>query len=187
MDVAAHEILLESPLFKDHVIPRKAEELAYRLSKCLSILFADNEDVNVSGDSPFGCFSTWGEEENCWNLRKDKLIEIFKDAMEVKLEAMKSTYEFEVVFYPPHTFFDPKQMTAERMSGASWGMMAFPRQNCEVKLCLLPALYVLKEEHTEVLYKNFTRRNSTERKEAERLSEALVIIEELESLTERAG
>jgi hypothetical protein len=67
-------------------------------------------------------------------------------------------------------------MTPETMQGSVMNAAGCSGQHLEVKLCLLPSLYVLKHDCTQVMYRNFVQRDSAERQESERLTEPVVII-----------
>jgi hypothetical protein len=177
LDAAAHYSLLEKPLFKDHIIPRRAEELAHRLSKVLSSLFVDNEDIILNVTSSYGSFSTWGEDEEHWKSRREKLVGIFRNAITIKQVSMISTHKFAAVFQPPHTPFKEDKMKAETISGAPLQRTPPVARNLEVKICLLPSLHALKQGCTQVLYNNFIQQNPTEGEEWEQLTEAIVVVE----------
>lgn len=179
LDFAAHYSLFSGTLFQEYIIPKKAEELANRLSRTLSPFFAaencEQKELGLSFQISSDYFNTWGSEESIWTARRDKLLHIFKDALKIKYEFVTSSYQFEVALYQPQTPFDSDQMTPETMEGSSI-RTDLSGQDLEVKLCLLPAIYALRYDPTEVMYNNFVNRDLSERRKSEQLTEAVVVI-----------
>jgi hypothetical protein len=172
---------LNGALFQEHIIPQTAEALAHRLSKTLSSFFVEEKGKERVQDQPgqshsLDSFSTWGVDEQIWTSRRQKLIELFKIALRVKCQLIASSDQFETVFYPPQTPFESDSMIPETMQGSVIKTADLALQKVGVKLCLLPSLYVLKHNYTQVMQKNFVQRVSSERQESERLTEALVVV-----------
>ncbi|KAI9933209.1 hypothetical protein MW887_007681 [Aspergillus wentii] len=183
LDFAAHQSLLNGALFQDHVLPRRAERLACRLSKVLCPLFTDEkgkvrDQMVACGTPSIDLFATWGADEKTWKATRDKIIQIFHRALNIKCQFVTRSYRFEAVLHPPQTRFEPEQMKAETIQGgvlqADGSSM---QQNLEVRLCLLPALYALRHDSTQVVYRNFVQRDAHERRDSEQLTKAVVAVE----------
>jgi hypothetical protein len=182
LDFAAHQSLFKGPLFQDNILPRQAESLACRLSKLLSRLFRNDESVAVHSAGSYGVpsadrFYTWGVGERIWISTRDKMIKIFQLALEMKYKFMLSTYQFEAVLYPPRTPFLPEQMKPETMQGSEMTTYASTVHDLEVKLCLLPSLYLWRSDRMRVDSNTFVQRHPSDRDECERLTKAVVVAE----------
>ncbi|GFG09689.1 hypothetical protein IFM5058_04551 [Aspergillus udagawae] len=182
LDFAAHQSLFKGPLFQDNILPRQAESLACRLSKLLSRLFRNDESVAVHSAGSYGVpsadrFHTWGVGERIWISTRDKMIKIFQLALEMKYKFMLSTYQFEAVLYPPRTPFQPEQMKPETMQGSEMTRYASTVHDLEVKLCLLPSLYLWRSDRMRVDSNTFVQRHPSDRDECERLTKAVVVAE----------
>jgi hypothetical protein len=172
---------LNGELFQKHIIPQRAESLAHRFLKTLSPFFVNEKGKERVQDRPcqgssLDYFSTWGVEQQIWEPRRQKLIKIFWTALKLKCQFITSNDQFEAVFYSSQTPFDPSRMIPETMQGSVIRTADVASQAIDVKLCLLPSLYVLKHDCAQVIQKNFVRRLASERQESERLTEALVVV-----------
>ncbi|GFF36560.1 hypothetical protein IFM46972_04927 [Aspergillus udagawae] len=182
LDFAAHQSLFKGPLFQDKILPRQAESLACRLSKLLSQLFQNNDSVVVHsarsyGDPSADRFYTWGVDERIWMSTRYKMIKIFQLALEIKYKSMLSTYQFEAVLYPPRTPFLAEQMKPETVQGSDMTTYASTTHDLEVKLCLLPSLYLWRSDRMRVDSNTFVQRHPSDRDECERLTKAVVVAE----------
>jgi hypothetical protein len=171
LDFAAHRRLIQGRIFKDHIIPQRAIALACQWSQTLAPIL--QEDKSRHGDQDYFQLCS---PEALKKARQANSVKIFEQALRLKADLLVSTYQFEAVLYPPGSVFDNKGMIAEVMAGGR----ATPSQSMEVNLCLLPSLYALKREKKFVEYKNFDRRDSSQWKESERLTEAIVIVDDVE-------
>ncbi|KAI9650553.1 hypothetical protein NHQ30_000570 [Ciborinia camelliae] len=116
LDLAAYRGIIEGKGFKEELLPRKATQLAARLSKALAPLFANSSDGMEDG-----VFHTWGEPLESWKDRRAHLQEIFQTALALKADSVvtKCRYEFEI--YPIGTTFVEKSTAGKGSSGLKSG------------------------------------------------------------------
>ncbi|XMA20357.1 hypothetical protein WAI453_013148 [Rhynchosporium graminicola] len=93
LELAAYTALLEDDTFTEGVVPRKAEQLASRLSKALAPLFARSAD-----DEANASFETWGQPTNVCEDRRFRFKGLFEAALKLKAitTVTDNKYEFEV-------------------------------------------------------------------------------------------
>lgn len=142
-------------------------------------MFMTGSKIDEGGIQPSAHdqFVTWGnEEERIWKSRRDKLVDIFERALNLKVKFVLSTFQFEIVLHAPGTPFEREGMTAETMQGSAIDVASLSGQPLEVELCLLPSLYAVHQQCIRVDYTNFIRRDVSERDENERLTQAVVVV-----------
>jgi hypothetical protein len=146
------------------VVDQTAEELATSLSKTLSPFFP-----RISEESDDNGFETWGEEASVWEFRKQRLIAIFKYALEIKADSLLTPERYELIYHPPGTFFDPARMEVETIDGAPAEIPA--GEGHRVEHCLHPAIEAITGDTVKdadpvpkatIQYKNFRRRDATQ-------------------------
>jgi hypothetical protein len=98
LDLAAHLKLIDSSHFQENTIPRKARELAARLSKMLAGLFTrpDNESEGE-------IFNSWRRDNVVWETRGFHFVGIFEAVLRLKASTVTTDQQYEFVVYPPGT------------------------------------------------------------------------------------
>lgn len=165
LDFAAHKSLVNGDFIQQHVIPRKAEALADRLSHALAPLF-------ITEQRPSGPHSN---ASKVWSKKRSKLTEIFDRAIRLKASMMVGKDLFEMVLYPPGTPFDKAVMETETMEGDRAELSA--HKELEVVLCLLPSFHVYDDDRKLVEPNNFVKRDSSQRQTAHKLTKAVVVVD----------
>ncbi|KAB8293933.1 hypothetical protein EYC80_009406 [Monilinia laxa] len=116
LDIAAHRAIMERLWFKEDLIPRRATDLAARLSNAIAPLFANKTD-SVEDE----LFHTWGEHQECWEDRRTHLQEIFQTALTLKADSVVTKSRYEFAIYPAGTTFMGEITTDEISSGSKSG------------------------------------------------------------------
>ncbi|KAI9055337.1 hypothetical protein LZ554_000296 [Drepanopeziza brunnea f. sp. 'monogermtubi'] len=93
LELATYNALIEEKGFQEIVIPRKAEELATRLSQALGPLFTNNTQHPES----------WGDNLDVSEERHARFMEVFENALRLKASIVAVDQSFEFVLYEPGT------------------------------------------------------------------------------------
>ncbi|CZR65059.1 uncharacterized protein PAC_14959 [Phialocephala subalpina] len=96
LEMAAYSTLINGEHFQQKIIPKKAEDLAVRLSRALAPFFA----ADVNGTEQEG-FETWGEAKIVWEDRKFRMTEIFEGALRLKAATVTTDQVFDFVVNMP--------------------------------------------------------------------------------------
>ncbi|XMA12723.1 hypothetical protein WAI453_005514 [Rhynchosporium graminicola] len=96
LEMAAYNSLIDSNDFIKITVPRKADELASRLSKALAPLFLRSSDVESNAT-----FEQWNQQKNICEDRRYRMKELFEAALRLKSAAVMTDERYEFVVYPP--------------------------------------------------------------------------------------
>lgn len=117
--MAAHRAIIDGKGFKENLIPRRASQLAARLSRAIAPLFTTS-----SNSSEDALFHTWGEPLEVWQNRRAHLEEIFQTALSLKADSIVTKCRYEFAIYPPGTSFLEEAITEKNsrktQDGKSW-------------------------------------------------------------------
>lgn len=170
--------MIRDTRFRTHIIPRKAEKLAKKLSRTLAPFFPSS-----APDSAQAAFETWGQDEETWKNRKLRLVDIFETSLKLKADSLLNFERYEMVFVSPGTSFDSSTMDAETMDGGR--IDTVDRRARQVTLCLHPSILAYTSQTAKELglpsmvtvdSKNFIRRDSNERSGATVVTKAVVVL-----------
>jgi len=121
--------------------------------------------------------ATWRQEEADWKQRHAYLVCLFKKALELKVELVLTTDEFEAFMPLPGDAFDATCMELSRQAPLREAEL---REAAEVDKCSMPAFYKLQrnaEESALVQYKKFRWTDAETRGKVELLRKAVVLAE----------
>ncbi len=132
LDFAAQGSLFMGKYFREHTFASKSEELVAKFLELLApFLPRANTDGLIDGTA------IWAENsEDMVMLCKD----VFQKALQLKIDLMLNTEQYNMTTFEPGTIFNPATMIAKTRGGAEikdLGRKSLRR----VKLCLFPALY----------------------------------------------
>ncbi|KAF9887625.1 hypothetical protein FE257_009718 [Aspergillus nanangensis] len=146
LDIAAHRSLFDSDDYKEIQIPARAEILAARLSGAIAPFFGQSGDsIKDSKEIDF-------LEENCpdpWTMLRDRLTDIFKLALGLKADLVATPSRYKMVLFASGTEYIEDCMHLEDREGCLVSMA--PQKRVPVQLCILPALFVYREETTDLV------------------------------------
>lgn len=172
------------PEFQADIVPKEARRLAIQLSHTVAPFFSyhpGNRD-ELSWDE----FVTWGDAMNTWKDRQELLVKMFTDVLMIKANSCLNIEDYEMVTYPPGTYFDSVTMEAERMDGT------IETSDCEgrlVRISVQAAIFVHARDpvlnnasvpESIIPTRNFVRRNESERKEAIPCLKAVVVLADMD-------
>ena len=131
LDFSAQGSLFMGKYFREHTFVSKSEELVAKFLELLAPFFPCATDGLTDGTA------IWGENsEDMVMLCKD----LFQKALQLKIDLMLNTDQYNMRTFEPGTIFNPTTMIAKTREGAEikdLGRKSLKR----VKLCLFPALY----------------------------------------------
>ncbi|KAL2075173.1 hypothetical protein VTL71DRAFT_115 [Oculimacula yallundae] len=95
LELAAYNAIVDDDTFRKGLVPRKAEQLAVRLSKALAPLFSRSSDAHANA-----IFETWNQSLDVCEDRRFRFVGLFDSAL--KLKAMTAiTYDsYDFVVHP---------------------------------------------------------------------------------------
>ncbi|KAF8853664.1 hypothetical protein BDZ45DRAFT_748297 [Acephala macrosclerotiorum] len=96
IELAAYNKLINEDHFQQKIVPKKAEDLAVRLSRALAPFFP----ADVNGTQQEG-FETWGEAKIVWADRRFRMTEIFEGALRLKAATITTDQIFDFVVNMP--------------------------------------------------------------------------------------
>jgi hypothetical protein len=126
--------MLDGELFKEVLLPRKAKQLAARLSKVLAPLFSPPS--HECGNEQFEC---WGESQELCENRRFRFIGIFEAALKLKVATVTTDQQYEFVTFPPGT---TSMAAAEDAPSRDFNVSGSFRGSMGDNCCLLSTLNV---------------------------------------------
>ncbi|KAL2068409.1 hypothetical protein VTL71DRAFT_16507 [Oculimacula yallundae] len=96
LELAAYNSLIDSSEFRKITVPRRADELASRLSKALAPLFPRSTDVESNAN-----FEGWNEEQDVCEDRRYRMKGLFEAALRLKAATIMTDERYEFVVHAP--------------------------------------------------------------------------------------
>ena len=168
LDYASNTSLLEDEFFQSHIIPQRATFLCRKLVQTLAPLFIE---CQIADSSRTDSSAAWSPEHN-------NLCQIFQAALKLKVEAILSSYQYEMVLHAPGTSIDKAAMVVETSDGCEDPSHLSPVS--EVLLCVMPALFSFDQQDPDatVDYNSFIRCSEAERSHGSMLFQATVVLKQ---------
>jgi hypothetical protein len=164
LDFAAHSTLIEGKYFQEELIPRRASDLAVRLSATIAPLFALHKPLNL-----------WEIDVlSEWNRQRPALQKIFASALRVKVRALVCKDVFEVVFPSQAHGYDQELMEVEKLDRNSGESVL--GHTPLVRLCLVPGLRKYPFDRKLVDYNSFQKPGDGTEGPSDLIAKPIVII-----------
>ncbi|TGO16690.1 hypothetical protein BTUL_0025g00450 [Botrytis tulipae] len=164
LDIAAHRSIIGGKGFKEGLIPRRATQLAARLSRAIAPLF-DTSPHNLDD----AVFHTWDEPLEVWKNRRAHLEEILQTALSLKAESVVTKCRYEFAIYAPGTTF-----TDDYPVGKNSGKVKDERSWIHASFHVYDAPFIQNtKEAALVVTGNFERKTVEQRSDA-KYSKALL-------------
>jgi len=159
----------------------RSTEFVVKISHVLAPFFSDTSDT--PSESDWQGFATWGDDEEIWQARKYRLIEIFTTALTAKADSCLNLEDYEMVIFEPGTKFDKNTMGVETKEGMACIQGKF--EGRVVRFCVQAAIYLHPRNalpstcsvtDAVVPMRNFVRKTERERATIRPLVKAVVIL-----------
>lgn len=160
--------MVEGRVFQTKTIPKRATELAIRLSSVLAPVFSAAPQDPAELD--WGGFATWGSDLETIRERKQHLVDMFTLALKTKAESCLNIEIYEMANFASGSKYDKRSMDVQTREGVRCQTGSF--EGRKVEQCIQPAIYAyLKGElsrncsiaEATVSMKNFLVRTESER------------------------
>lgn len=132
LDFSAQESLFKGKHFREHTFVSKSEELVAKFLELLAPFLP-----RATTDGPIDGTAIWGENSEDMAML---CTDLFEKALQLKIDLMLNTDQYNMTTFEPGTVFNPATMIAKTREGAeikNLGRKSLRR----VRLCLFPALF----------------------------------------------